>query len=276
MKRSVLGRIWPNATAIVLAIGFVFPVYWMFSTAFKPTGDIITEDPVWFPFRATFEHFSTAVDAPHFWTLARNSVVVTVLAVAMALVIALLASFVLVRMRFKGRKSMILTFMIAQMAPWEVMVISIYLIVRDAGMLNSLVPLTLFYMMMVLPFTILTLRGYVAAVPKSLEESALVDGCNRRQAFTKIIFPLLAPGLMATSLFGFITAWNEFPLVLVLNKDPEMGTLPLWLSQFQSQFGNDWGATMAAASLFALPILILFLFLQRKAVSGLTDGAVKG
>ncbi|MCZ0986327.1 carbohydrate ABC transporter permease [Streptomyces diastatochromogenes] len=276
MKRSVFGRIWPNATAVILFVGFVFPVYWMFATAFKPTGDIISENPVWFPTNLTVGHFSKAVDADHFWTLVLNSVTVTVSAVLLSLVIALFAAFALARMRFRGRRGFIVTFMLAQMAPWEVMVIAIYMLVRDNDMLDSLVPLTVFYAIMVLPLTILTLRGYVAAVPKELEESAMVDGCTRTQAFIKVIFPLLAPGLMATSLFGFITAWNEFPLVLILNKDIEKQTLPLWLSQFQTAFGDDWGATMAASSLFALPILILFIFLQRKAVSGLTDGAVKG
>lgn len=276
MKRSLVGRLWPNATAIALFVVFAFPVYWMFATAFKPTGDIISEDPVFFPTDVTLEHFKKAVDADHFWTLVGNSVTVTVLSVLLSLVIALLASFALARMRFKGRRGFIVTFMIAQMAPWEVMVIAVYMLVRDSDMLNSLVPLTFFYMVMVLPFTILTLRGYVAAVPKELEESAMVDGCTRTQAFIKVIFPLLAPGLMATSLFGFITAWNEFPMVLILNKNIEAQTLPLWLFSFQTTFGDDWGATMAAASLFAVPILILFVFLQRKAVSGLTSGAVKG
>ncbi|SED91195.1 carbohydrate ABC transporter membrane protein 2, CUT1 family [Streptomyces sp. 2231.1] len=276
MKRSAFGRLWPNATAVVLFVGFVFPVYWMFATAFKPAGDIIADDPVWFPTDVTFDHFEKAVDADNFWTLVANSVTVTVLSVVFSLVIALLAAFALTRMRFKGRRGLIVTFMLAQMAPWEVMIIAIYMIVRDNDMLDSLVPLTVFYTMMVLPLTILTLRGYVAAVPKELEESAMVDGCNRFQAFVKVIFPLLAPGLMATSLFGFITAWNEFPLVLILNKANEKQTLPLWLSQFRTAFGDDWGATMAASSLFSLPILILFIFLQRKAVSGLTDGAVKG
>ncbi|WP_409469781.1 carbohydrate ABC transporter permease [Streptomyces sp. HC307] len=276
MKRSLFGRLWPNATAVVLFIGFVFPVYWMFATAFKPTGDIISDNPVWFPTDITFEHFKTATDADNFWTFVTNSLVVTVLAVVFSLLIALAGAFALARMRFKGRRGFIVGFMMAQMAPWEVMVIAIYMIVRDASMLNSLVPLTLFYTMMILPFTILTLRGFVAAVPRELEESAMVDGCTRGQAFRKVIFPLLAPGLMATSMFGFITAWNELPLVLVVNKEAEAQTLPLWLTSFQTVFGDDWGATMAASSLFAIPILILFVFLQRKAVSGLTAGAVKG
>ncbi|MGH4035433.1 carbohydrate ABC transporter permease [Actinomycetota bacterium Odt1-20B] len=276
MKRSLMGRLWPNLVAVVMFVFCVFPVYWMFATAFKPTGDIIAEDPVWFPTDATLEHFKKAIDADHFWTMVGNSLTVTILAVLFSLVIGVTAAFALARMRFKGRKGFIVGFMLAQMAPWEVMVIAIYIIVRDADMLNSLIPLTLFYMVMILPFTLLTLRGFVAAVPKELEESAMVDGCTRMQAFRRVILPLLAPGLMSTSLFGFITAWNEFPLVLVLNKEPGAKTLPVWLSSFQTAFGDDWGATMAAASLFAIPILILFVFLQRRAVSGLTDGAVKG
>jgi len=276
VKRSLMARLWPNATALILFVIFTFPVYWMFATALKPRGDIIADTPVFVPTDITFDHFQKALGADHFWTLVGNSLTVTVLAVVFSLVIALFASFALARMRFKGRRGFLLIFMIAQMAPWEVMVIAIYIIVRDADLLNSLIPLTAFYMIMVLPFTVLTLRGYVAAVPKELEESAMVDGCTRRQAFVKVIFPLLAPGLMATSLFGFITAWNEFPLVLILNKDAEKQTLPLWLSSFQTTFGDDWGATMAAASLFAIPILVLFVILQRKAVSGLTSGAVKG
>ncbi|GAB2725660.1 carbohydrate ABC transporter permease [Streptomyces bullii] len=276
MRRSLFGRLWPNVTAVVLFIGFVFPVYWMFATAFKPTGDIISEDPVWFPTDITFEHFRTATGVDHFWTYVTNSLIVTVLAVVFSLVIALAGSFALARMRFRGRRGFIVAFMLAQMAPWEVMVIAMYMIVRDASMLNSLVPLTVFYMMMILPFTILTLRGFVAAVPRELEEAAMVDGCTRVTAFRRVILPLLAPGLMSTSLFGFITAWNEFALVLVLNKEAGAKTLPLWLSGFQTVFGNDWGATMAASSLFAIPILILFVFLQRRAVSGLTAGAVKG
>ncbi|MER6399088.1 MULTISPECIES: carbohydrate ABC transporter permease [unclassified Kitasatospora] len=275
MRRSLIGRTWPNVIALVLFVFFIFPVYWMVITAFKDDKDIVSRTPVFLPIHATFDHFTTAVNAPKFWTYVTNSFTVTVVAVLISLVIATLASFAIARMRFRGRKAFVLVVMAAQMAPWEVMTIAVYLIARDSEMLNSLVPLTAFYMMMVLPFTIWTLRSFIAAVPKELEESAMVDGCTRTQAFVKVIFPLLAPGLMSTSLFGFITAWNEFPLVLILNKT-EGQTLPLWLSSFQTNFGTDWGATMAASTLFALPVLILFVFLQRKAVGGLTDGAVKG
>ncbi|MEZ0066044.1 N,N'-diacetylchitobiose transport system permease protein [Streptacidiphilus sp. MAP12-20] len=275
MRRSLFGRTWPNAVAVVLFVFFIFPVYWMASTAFKQNNDVIAKTPVFLPLNGTLEHFRKAVSAPGFWTLVVNSVTVTTLSVLLSLVIALLAAFALTRMKFKGRKGFILVVMVAQMAPWEVMVIAVYMLVRDNNMLNSLVPLTLFYMMMVLPFTILTLRGFIAAVPAELEESAMVDGCTRRQAFVKVVLPLLAPGLMATSIFGCITAWNEFPLVLVLNKESAQ-TLPLWLTKFQTNFGNDWGATMAASTLFAIPILVVFFIMQRRAVGGLTAGAVKG
>jgi N,N'-diacetylchitobiose transport system permease protein len=279
VRRSLIGRGWPSLAALVLAVFFLFPVYWMISTAFKQNRDIISRTPVFLPLNATLEHFTRATGADQFWTMAGNSLAVTVGSVLGSLVIATMAAFAITRMRFRGRKAFVLVVMAAQMAPWEVMTIGVYLIVRDNGMLNSLVPLTVFYLMMVLPFTIWTLRGFIAAVPKELEESAMVDGCSRAQAFARVVFPLLAPGLMSTSLFGFITAWNEYPLVLILNKQTGPGTaqtLPLWLQSFQSVFGDDWGATMAASTLFALPVLIVFLFLQRKAVGGLSAGAVKG
>lgn len=274
-RRKTMGKIWPNAVALMLVPVFLFPVYWMFSTSFKPSSEVLTKTPTFF-FTPTFEHYGTATRVDMFWTYVQNSLMVTFGAVLLALVVALAASFAIVRMRFRGRKGLVLAVMMAQMAPWEVMVIVMYLTARDAEMLNSIGFLTLVYFVMVLPFTIWTLRGFIAAVPKELEEAALIDGCSRTQAFFRIIFPLLAPGLMSTSLFGFITAWNEFAMVLVLNKESEAYTLPLWLTQFQSAFGNDWGATMAASSLFAVPVLLLFLFLQRRAVGGLSAGAVKG
>lgn len=269
------GAVAKNLGALLLAVVFIFPVYWMFSSALKPSSEILSKDPV-FVFTPTLDNFTKATGVDLFWTYVTNSLIVTVGAVALALLVALAASFAIARMKFKGRKGLVLAVMLAQMAPWEVMVIAMYMIVRDAEMLNNLGVLTAIYFVMVLPFTIWTLRGFIAAVPVTLEEAAQIDGCTRGQAFRKVIFPLLAPGLMSTSLFGFITAWNEFAMVLILHKDKTAQTLPLWLTQFQTAFGNDWGATMAASSLFAVPVLLIFVFLQRKAVGGMTAGAVKG
>ncbi|SOD60841.1 N,N'-diacetylchitobiose transport system permease protein [Streptomyces zhaozhouensis] len=268
-------KLWLNGTALVLSVLFIFPVYWMLSTSFKDNSQVLTKDPVFF-FTPTFDHYSTATGVDLFWTYVANSFVVTVGAVLLALLVALAASFAIARMEFRGRRGMVIAVMMAQMAPWEILIIVVYLNARDAEMLNSLVTLTLIYFVMALPFTIWTLRGFIAAVPKELEESAMIDGCNRAQAFLRVIFPLLAPGLMATSLFGFIAAWNEYAMVLVLNKSPEAATLPLWLTQFQTNFGNDWGATMAASTMFTVPVLIVFLVLQRRVTGGLSAGAVKG
>ncbi|SFD35063.1 carbohydrate ABC transporter permease [Streptomyces aidingensis] len=269
------GRIWPNAAALLLIAVFLFPVYWMVSSSLKPQTDILTKDPS-FLFVPTFENYSTATGAELFWTYAANSVIVTLGAVLLALLVALMAGFALARMRFRGRRAMVLVVMVAQMAPWEVLIIVMYLNARDLDMLNSVWSLTLIYFVMALPFTIWTLRGFIAAVPRELEEAAMIDGCGRTGAFFRVIFPLLAPGLMATSIFGFIMAWNEFAMVLVLNKSPEAKTLPIWLSSFQTAFGNDWGATMAASTLVTLPVVILFLIIQRRVTGGMAAGAVKG
>ncbi len=275
--RALLRRLPLNLAAAVVFVVMIFPVYWMASTAFKPARDINADTPVFLPTRLTLEHFRTAVEADGFGTFWRNSLFVTVTAVLLALLIALGAAFAVARLRFRGKRGFVLMVFIAQMAPWESMLIPVYIIARDTDLLDRLAMLTLLYFIFTLPFTIITLRGFLAAVPVELEEAAQVDGCTRLGAFRRVTFPLLAPGLLATSLFGFITAWNEFAfanMLIVKNQDDR--TLPVWLSSFSNTFGTDWGATMAASTLFALPVLILFLVLQRRVTTGFVSGSVKG
>ncbi|MFI6938275.1 carbohydrate ABC transporter permease [Streptomyces sp. NPDC050418] len=274
---SLVRRLPLNAAAAAVFVITIFPVYWMASTAFKPSGDITADTPVFLPARFTLEHFRTAVEADGFGTFWRNSLLVTTTAVLLALLIALGGAFAVARLRFRGKRGFVLMVFIAQMAPWEAMLIPVYIIARDTGLLDRLAMLTLLYFIFTLPFTIITLRGFLAAVPVELEEAAQVDGCTRLGAFRRITFPLLAPGLLATSLFGFITAWNEFAfanMLIVKNQDDR--TLPVWLSSFSNTFGTDWGATMAASTLFALPVLLLFLVLQRRVTTGFVSGSVKG
>ncbi|MFC8416357.1 carbohydrate ABC transporter permease [Streptomyces coelicoflavus] len=275
--RRVLRRLPLNATAALTVVICLFPVYWMVTTAFKPSTDIQSYDPRLIPRAWTLDHFHEAVGADGFVLFWRNSILVTLSAVLLALLVALGAAYAVARMRWRGRQQFMLAVFVAQMAPWESLIIPVYIISRDTGMLDRLPTLTLIYFMITLPFTVVVLRGFIAGIPPELEEAAQVDGCTRAGAFRRVAFPLLAPGLMATSLFGFITAWNEFTYAnFLIIKQQDSRTLPVWLSSFQSTFGTDWGATMAAATLFALPALIIFLALQRHVTAGLASGGVKG
>ncbi|MBQ1095307.1 carbohydrate ABC transporter permease [Streptomyces sp. b94] len=275
--RRALRRLPLHATAALTVVICLFPVYWMVTTALKPSTDIQSYDPRLIPRAWTLDHFRRAVGADGFALFWRNSILVTLSAVLLALVVALGAAYAVARLRWRGRRQFVLAVFIAQMAPWESLIIPIYIISRDTGMLDRLPTLTLIYFMITLPFTVIVLRGFIAGIPPELEEAAQVDGCTRAGAFRKVAFPLLAPGLMATSLFGFITAWNEFTYAnFLIIKQQDSRTLPVWLSSFQSTFGTDWGATMAASTLFALPALAIFLALQRHVTAGLASGGVKG
>jgi N,N'-diacetylchitobiose transport system permease protein len=163
------------------------------------------------------------------------------------------------------------------MIPAEGLFISQYKMLDTLQLTNTVLGLTGLYIAAVLPFTIWTLRGFVAGLPIDLEEAAMVDGCTRVGAFFRITFPLLAPGLVATGVFGFIQAWNEFTLALVVMTNAEKRTLPVWLSTFTDvNRGTDWGAVMAGSTLIAVPVIIFFLLVQSRMVAGMTAGAVKG
>ncbi|MBN1173987.1 MAG: carbohydrate ABC transporter permease [Micromonosporaceae bacterium] len=272
----MIARILANTVGLVLAVLLAFPGYWMVVTALKPTMEITSDPPRFWPSHPTLEHFATALSRPGFVTFLRNSLVVTLSAVGLALLIALLAAIAAARLPFRGRKAYLLMILAVQLAPFEALFIPYFLVFRQFDLLNRLPALVCVYFVSILPFTIWTLRGFVAAVPVELEEAALVDGCTRWQAYRRIILPLLGPGLVATSIFGFITAWNEYLYAFVFMRDNEHYTLPVWLASFRTAFGDDWGATMAASVLFTIPVLVFFLIVQRRMVGGMTAGAVKG
>ncbi|HEY0803406.1 MAG TPA: carbohydrate ABC transporter permease, partial [Pseudonocardiaceae bacterium] len=147
---------------------------------------------------------------------------------------------------------------------------------RNFKLDTSLTALVLIYFIFTLPFTVWTLRGFINGIPEDLEQAAMVDGCNRWTAFWKVTFPLLGPGLVATSVYAFITAWNEYLYAFVFLQDNAHYTLPVWLATFQTAFGTDWGGSMAASAMFTIPVLVFFLIVQRNLVAGITAGAVKG
>lgn len=270
-------RITANIVGIVAFLMCVFPVYWMVNSSLLPRNKIRNPDPTWVPFGGTLDNYRTVLDGGQFLDALKMSLMVTLLTIAVALAFAFLAAVAVSRFRFRGRKSFIVALLVIQMIPVEGLFISQYKMVEGMNLLNTVVGLSLVYIASVLPFTIWTLRGFVAGVPFELEEAAMIDGCSRVQAFFKVTFPLLAPGLVATGVFGFIQAWNEFTLAVVVMTREDKKTLPLWLSTFTDvNRGTDWGGIMAGSTLIAIPVVIFFLLVQGRMVAGLTSGSVKG
>jgi N,N'-diacetylchitobiose transport system permease protein len=274
-----------NLLGLVVLIVMVFPIYWMVATAFKPGHDILSYTPTWLPTHPTLSNFTDAIHQRFFWNAVKNSLIVVVVVVALSLVLAFLAALALAKFRFYGRKGFITVILGVQMVPLTALIIPLYILMSRAGDVkgvnhvlgvDKLSGVIVMYLTFVLPFTVWTLRGFLLGIPQELEEAAMVDGTTRFGAFVRILLPLLGPGLVATSIFAFIQAWNEFIIAYVFLHTPEKQTLMVWLASFTTLRGTDWGPLMAGATLCALPVIVFFLLVQRRIAFGLTAGAVRG
>lgn len=279
--RSAAVRVLLNAVAVVVFVASVFPVYWMVNSAFLPNGAIRERVPHFFPDQFTIDNFVRVVTQPsgtiEFLPALGTSLAVTLGTVVLAAGFAFFAALALSRFRFRSKRALIVALLVAQMIPAEAMIVSIFRVLDGWQLLNSIVGLTLVYLAIVLPFTIWTLRGFVAGIPVELEEAAMVDGCSRFGAFFRVTLPLLWPGLTATGVFAFIQAWNEFLFALVIMQKPDVRTLPVWLRAFvQATQATDWAAIMAGSTLIAVPVIVFFLIVQGRMVGGMAAGAVKG
>jgi N,N'-diacetylchitobiose transport system permease protein len=266
-----------DAVGLVVFVVMVFPVFWMISTAFKADDEIVSATPTWLPLHPTLSHFRDAIDKPFFWADVKNSLIVVSATVAISIVLAFLAAVALARYRFAGRKLFVVLVIGIQMLPQAGLIIPLYVVLARYHQVNALTGLIVTYMTFVLPFCVWTLRGFLLGIPKDLEEAAMVDGSTRLGVFVKILLPLMGPGLVATSVFAFITTWNEYIFARVLLNDQQKQTVTVWLSYFLgSSRHTDWGALMAASTLTAIPVIVFFLLVQRRIAFGLTAGAVRG
>ncbi len=269
-------RILANTAGVVISLVMLFPVYWMLLTAVKPSSEILTYTPRFIPSSVSLDSFRRAIAAPHFGDAVRNSLIVAGTVTLIAVAVAFLAAVAIARFRFYGRRAFIFSILVVQMVPLNAMIIPIYLLLNEVDQVNRLSGVVITYLSFVLPFTVWTLRGFVANVPRELEEAAMMDGCTRFQAFYRIVLPLVFPGLIATSIYALIQAWNEYVMAYVLLSDQAKETLPVWLVSFVTARGVDFGALMAGATLMSIPVIVFFVIVQRQIVSGLVAGAVKG
>jgi N,N'-diacetylchitobiose transport system permease protein len=274
--KRILRRAGVNILALVVFAVMVFPVFWMVSTAFKPASDILTFTPKLIPSSATLVNFEDAINRPYFWRVAKNSLIVVGAVTACSLVLAFLAALALAKFRFYGRRAFIVLIIAVQMVPLNALIIPLYIILSRAQQTDKLTGVIITYLTFVLPFCVWTLRGFLLGVPRELEEAAMVDGSTRFGAFVRVLLPLVAPGLVATSIFAFIQVWNEFIIAYIVLSSPENQTLTVWLAQFTSLRGTQWGPLMAGATLTAIPVVLFFLAIHRRIAFGLTAGAVRG
>ena len=262
------------AGVAVLLLFTLCPVYFMLVSAFSDrstasTGTLVPTEP-------TFDNCVYVMTEGDFGRYMLNSLGVAAVTVAGACVLALLAAVAVTRFRFRMRTAVLVMVLVVQMVPLEALVIPLFLQVRDLGMLNTLLGLGVVYVALSLPLAVWMMRGFVAAVPTEVEEAAYIDGASWPRMFWSVLFPLVAPGLVATAIFAFIIAWNEFVLALTFMTRSENYTVAVGLRQFFGQYANDWGHVMAASTLITLPVMVFFILVQRWLVSGLVQGAVKG
>ena len=271
-----------NGFGLLIALVTLFPIFWMVSTAFKPSQEIYSLTPSLLPTHPTFRNFSQVISGQAsgigtVWLFFRNSLAVTLATVLIASLLALLASVAVARFNFRFRVSFLVMLLIVQMIPAQALIIALFLDFKRLNLLENLLGLIIVYSAQALPVSIWMLRNFVTTVPKELEEAAAIDGASALTIFWRILFPLVAPGLVATSIFSFVTAYNEFIVALTfLGQAHSTYTLPIYVTYFFGRGGAQWGPIMAASTMYTIPVMIFFLIVRRRLVGGLVAGAVKG
>lgn len=264
-----------DASAVVVALVVAFPLYWMVLSALKPAGEVRSAHPVPWTLSPSLDAFRRVFGQQDFARYFLNSLLVAGTVVVASALIAFLAATAVTRFRFRFRTTLLILFLVAQMVPVEALTIPMFFLMRDVGVLNSLVSLVLPHLAFSLPFAVWMLRGFVKAVPDALEEQATIDGASHARFLWQILFPLVFPGLVATSVFSFISTWNDFLFAKsFIISATENSTLPMALLVFFDTETPDWGGVMAASTVMTLPVLVFFVLVHRRLVSGL-GGAVK-
>lgn len=254
-----------------------FPLVWLLSTAFASPRDLVSLHPGLIPGNPTWDNFVAAFSEQALIRSAVNSLLVSTVSALLTIVVAVPAAYALVRLRTWLVKPVLAWILLSQLFPFILLVIPIFLLLSRAQLVDTRAGLILIYVVWILPFALWMLQGYIRDLPRDIEEAASIDGASRLQTLRSIVFPLLLPGVIATTLFAFITAWNEFFFALVLIKDPDLQTLPLALARFVGLEGVARLGPLAAGALLAtLPSLAFFAFIQRGLTGGLLAGSTKG
>lgn len=259
----------------VFSIAVLIPILWMVSTAFKTASETMTTNPVWIPKKIAFDSYIKLWKEYPFTQWFKNSFTITMCSMIICVICACLAGYGLTRFKFPGRSAMLTFILVTQMFPSVMLLVPFYSVISKLGLINTHLGLILVYTSFTMPFCTWMMVGFFKALPLELDEAARLDGASEWKTFVRVILPLTIPGIASTSIYAFITAWNEYMFAFILTTSSEMRTLSVGIAEMNGYQQVLWNDMMAAAIIASLPLVVLFIFLQKYFISGLTAGAVK-
>lgn len=261
---------------IVFLAATLLPFYWMFVTSVKTRQEIYGGRLTLWPEHFTWANYVDTLRSSSFPQYFANSMIVTVVSSIIVLILSLMGGYSLARYRFRGKKVVLVSLLTTQMIPVMVILVPLFILFAHAQLLNKLLALIIIYTVMNVPFCLITMSSFLQRIPVSLEEAAMIDGCSRLQTMLRIIIPIMLPGIVATFVFAFTGAWNELFFGTMFTNGESAKTIPVGLSSFVQKFDINWGQMSAGGVMSLIPVVVMFAFVQRYIISGLTQGAVKG
>ena len=281
LNRKKRSRIWwwlCQILLIAMLIFIAFPFYWTVVTTLKPPEEQYSKVPTFFPRSVTLDNYKWVFNNEKFMRSLRNSLILAPLGAIGSVILTTSFGYSLARYNYPGKKGIVTFLVSTQMLPSVLTIVPLFVVFSTLGLVNTKIGLLLGYWTFSVPFSALMLRSFFQEFPVQLEEQALVDGCNRLQAFLRITLPLTIPGILTVALFAFIGVWNDLLFALTLTRDVKAMTAPVFLNNMMAmQYAStNWGAIIAVGSVLTVPVVIIFVFLQRTLISGMTAGAIKG
>ena len=270
-RSNVINCFW----AIIIAIIFLFPIYWLIQMSFKTDMESFGKIVTYYPHELTVDPWLQNLQDKDFITSLKNSVLIALCSMCLSLVFGIPAAYGMGRYKVKGTKSFMLTFLVTQMLPASVMLTPMYLIFSKAGLLGTYLAPALAISSGSVPFIVVTLRPYFKSIPVSLDEAARIDGCNVFRSFFKIMIPTIKTGIITVVVISFLNGWNDLIYSMTFNVKADMRPLTANIHKFQSKYGTKWNCIMAYGAILVIPVILVFVFLQKYIVGGLTAGAVK-
>jgi multiple sugar transport system permease protein len=275
-KKKVVGVIRFFVLAFYLLL-VVLPIYWMIVTSFKTNAEIVNAQVItYWPKTFTLDNYKGLFSVMNYGTYLKNSLIVTLSTSLVVTVLSIYGGYGLARFKFRGKGVAMVFFLVTQMIPSILVIIPLYVVFSQMHLIDTYTSLFIFYTVTNLPFCAITMRSFFERIPYALEEAAFVDGCSRGQTLWKVVLPVMFPGIVAVFVFAFIGAWNELIAGTIFLNTQKMWTIPIGLKSLVGKYNVDWGSMMAGGCLALLPTALMFIFVQKYIVEGMTAGAVKG